>query len=183
MKKQRAAPAGTTAAGRRKHRRRPIPRWLRSEELDAIARSRCLMVLSVLSGEAPVSDAITAAKISRGTYYQMETRALHAMLAALNPLAAATQDGTPDLSAAAARIEELQAQVRRLEQDRRRSQRLLLLTRKTLRAPVTTRRRGRPPKNALLGSIPSGRPRSRRTTVKTGPSADSTPTRAGESVP
>ena len=34
------------------------------------------MILEVLSGEKPVTDAIEQAKISRGHYYQLEERAL-----------------------------------------------------------------------------------------------------------
>lgn len=184
MTKQRTARAGAAGARPRKHRRRPTPKWLeKSQELDAIARSRCLMVFSVLSGEKPVTDAIGEAKISRGTYYQLETRALNAMLAALNPLAAASENGRPELSAAAARIEELQGRIARLEQDKRRTQRLLLLTRKSIRAPVATRRRGRWPKSALLGSTPSGRIRSLGSKPKATPSAASTSMKAGESSP
>ena len=141
------------------------------------------MVLSVLSGETPVTDAIGQAKISRGTYYQMETRALHAMLAALNPLASGSEAGVPDLSAAAARISELEAQVKALEQDKRRSQRLLLLTRKSMRAPVSSGLRGRPPKSVLRGPNLSGKPGWRRLKAKARPNAPSTPTKAGESGP
>lgn len=138
------------------------------------------MVLSVLSGEKPVTDAIRQAKVSRGTYYQMETRALNAMLTALNPIATVTQGATPDLSAT--RIEALLERIQRLEQDKRRTQRLLLLTRKSIRAPVTTGRRGRPPKIAFLGSIPSGRMASRSSKAKAIAASPSTPTRAGESA-
>lgn len=138
------------------------------------------MVLSVLSGEKPVTDAIRQAKISRGTYYQMETRALNAMLAALNPIATVAQGATPDLSAT--RIEALLNRIQQLEQDKRRTQRLLLLTRKSIRAPVTTGRRGRLPRSALLGSIPSGRPPSRASKAKAIAAAPSIPTRAGESA-
>ena len=181
MKKERRRRAGTAGAARRKHRPRPMPRWLKSSrDLNAIARSRCLMVLSVLSGETPVSDAIQQAKISRGTYYQMETRALGAMLAVLNP-AAVAKSGSPDLEAAAARIGELQRRIARLEQEKRRTQRLLHLTRKTIWGRVTTGRRGRPPKNALLGSIPSGRPRSRASKEKPTFTLGSMPTKAGGS--
>lgn len=183
MTRAHAARDGTQAAGRRKHRPRPTPKWLQTEELDAIARSRCLMVLSVLSGETPVTDAIRQAKISRGTYYQMETRVLKAMLAALNPLASSSASGTPDLSAATARISQLETQVKTLEQDKRRTQRLLLLTRKSMRSPVTTGWRGRPPKKARQGLNLSGRPRCRALKAKATPSAASTPTRAGESAP
>jgi hypothetical protein len=144
MKKARAAHAGKAAGRARKHRPRPVPKWLtNSPQLEQIARSRCLLVLSVLSGEIPVTDAIERAKISRGTYYQLETRALRAVLAAMNPLASSGADGAQDLSAATQRIEQLEAQVHRLEQEKRRTQRLLLLTRKSIRAPVATRLRAR----------------------------------------
>lgn len=141
------------------------------------------MVLSVLSGETPVTDAIREAKISRGTYYQMETRALNAMLAALNPLASSAQNGAPDLSAATARITQLEAQLKTLEQERRRAQRLLLLTRKSIRGPVSRGRRGRPSKKALPGLNLSGRARWRRLKAKATQSSPSTPTKAGESAP
>jgi hypothetical protein len=139
MKKARAVHVGKAAERPRKHRPRPVPKWLtNSTQLEQIARSRCLLVLSVLSGEIPVTDAIERAKISRGTYYQLETRALRAILAAMNPLASSAADGAADLTAATQRIEQLEAQVHRLEQEKRRTQRLLLLTRKSIRAPVAT---------------------------------------------
>lgn len=152
MTRQRVARAGMVDR-RRQGRSRPIPRWLKnSNELDAIARSRCLLLLSVLSGELPVTEAIAQAKVSRGTYYKMETRALQAMLAVLNPLAAQAADGSADLSLASARIGELENKIKLLERDRRRSERLLLLTRKSLKAPVTTGHRGRWPKWLRDGS-------------------------------
>lgn len=155
MKKAHAAPAGQADGKRRKHRPRPTPKWLmRSEQIEAVARSRCLLLLSVLSGQVPVSDAITQAKISRAHYYQLETRALRAILASMNPLASSAPDGTPDLSATAARIEELEGQVRRLEQEKRRTQRLWLLTRKSLRAPVEVGQWGRRRKSARSASRP-----------------------------
>src|SRR5438270_8570674 len=102
MKTARASRDGAAGGLRRKHRPRPTPKWLEnSQELDAIARSRCLMVLSVLSGEKPVTDAIAETKISRGTYYQLEAKALNAMLAALNPIASASESGRAALSAGA----------------------------------------------------------------------------------
>ena len=151
--------AGSAAATRRKHRSRPVPKWLiKSAEVNALARSRCLMVLSVLSGEKPVSDAIQEAKIARGTYYQMEDRALKAMLVALNPLA--TDQESADRSMATGRIAELQTRVQHLEQEKRRAERLLLLTRKVIPMRVVTGRRGRPP--GRLSSIQTGRVPSRR---------------------
>lgn len=144
MKRQPTARVGRVDGRVRKHRRRAVPRWLKSsKEVEAVARSRCLMLLSVLSGEVPVSDAIVTAKISRATYYQLETRALQAMLAAMNPLAASSSTGAADLSAAMGRIAQLEGLVKQLEQDKRRSQRLLLLTRKSIRTPLQMPRRGR----------------------------------------
>ena len=181
-KTQRRPRGGALADARTKPRRRPTPKWLlKSAQLDAVARSRCLLVLSVLSGEMAVTEAIAEAKISRPTYYQLETRALNAMLAALNPRLAA-QKASPDLSTAAG-VEEMQGRIERLEQEKRRTRRLLLLTRKAIRAPVTVRRRGRPPKSALLGSIPNGAPRLKRSMPKAGTSAASTLTKPGESSP
>lgn len=179
---RRAQHAGTAGAPRRKHRPRPLPKWLQdATQLDAVARSRCLMVLSVISGEKPVSDAILEAKVSRGTYYQLETRALNAMLAALNPLASASETGTLELAAATATIAELQERVQRLEREKRRAERLLLLTRKSMRAPVTTHRRGRPPRALRPGSIASVKRRwARRPKTRLGPSI---PIRDGAGAP
>jgi len=169
----------------RKHRPRPLPKWLTSTtQLEAIARSRCLMVLSVLSGETPVTDAITQAKISRGTYYQLETRALKAILAAMNPLAGSPDNtGAADLSAASWRIAQLQMQVKRLEQDKRRAQRLLLMMRKSIRAPVTSGHRGRWPKGLRYGSNVPGASASIAQSMKTPPSPTATPTPPGARSP
>ena len=115
--------------GSRRHRPRPTPKWLlKSEEIDRIAQQRCLMVLSVLSGEKPVTEAIEAAGISRGTYYQLETRALNAMLRALGPLAERRRAGDDPRRQIAA----LEAKVKSLEQAGRRGQRLLLMTRRVI---------------------------------------------------
>jgi hypothetical protein len=141
------------------------------------------MVLSVLSGEKPVSDAILEAKVSRGTYYQLETRALNAMLTALNPLASSSDTGALELAAATGTIAQLQERVARLEREKRRAERLLLLTRKSIRAPVTTRRRGRPPKAALSGSIPSVKRRWGASSPKTDLSPASTPIKDGAGAP
>lgn len=132
---------------RRKHRPRPTPRWLKSEAAQGTAqgqaRARCLLVLSVLSGETPVSDAIARAGISRQTYYNLETRALQGMLLALDP-ASNTQG-----SAAAERVGQLEQQVQALQQQKRRAERLLMLGRKTMRLPgrisplAKIKRRGR----------------------------------------
>lgn len=159
MSKPTARVAGTATERRRKPRPRVAPKWLKTgSELDAIARSRCLMLLSVLSGETPVTEAIVQAQMSRATYYKLETRALQAMLAALNPLAGQAADGRADLSLASARIAELESKQRLLERDKRRAERLLLLTRKSLKAPAMTGRRGRWPKQlvAAVTATPPG---------------------------
>ena len=82
--------AGTAAVGAKSgpHRRQPyLPKWLkRPSEQQQMARARCLMILSVLSGHRSVAQASEEAKISRPLYYQLETRALHGMMRALDPI-------------------------------------------------------------------------------------------------
>ena len=120
---------------RRKNRSRPTPKWLsNSPDLDQVAKARCLMVLSVLSGEKPVTDAIGETGISRGTYYQLETRALSAMLRALGPNALEeTEERSPQRQ-----VLKLEKKVKALEQAKRRAERLLLMTRRVM-GPVKTR--------------------------------------------
>ncbi len=154
----------------RKHRSRPVPKWIREKrELDEMARRRCLLVLSVLSGEKPVSDAIAESGLSRNTYYQLEEKALDAMLAALGP----TPPGRkPDRSAEVAALE---AKVAKLEEEKRRTERLLLLTRKVVRTGrLTLPGRGRPRSTTGGGKPSSG-------SVPTSPAgaSPSTPTPAG----
>ena len=84
----------------RSTRSRPTPQWLlTSTELDQIAQRRCVKLLSVLSGETSVTEAIAEMQISRGTYYKLETTALAAMLTALTPgvEGASSTDGTASL--------------------------------------------------------------------------------------
>jgi hypothetical protein len=97
------------------------------------------MILSVLSGELAVTDAIAQGKISRGTYYQLEERALKAMLAALLPGGEQAPSESP-----AARIAELERKLATLERHKRRSERLLLLTRKVIKAGTLKSAAGRP---------------------------------------
>jgi hypothetical protein len=183
MRQGRARRAGARGAGARKQRRRPVPKWLQDpKKLDAVAHSRCMMVLAVLSGEAPVSEAIAQARISRGTYYQLETRALNAMLSALNPLASAKRGRPADLSAH--RIEALMQRVRALEQDKRRMKRLLLLSRKAREPNALEERLARQRRRARLGLMPHGHSSSAISTPKAmSPPRASTTTKAGESVP
>jgi hypothetical protein len=160
--------------GSRKLRSRPTPKWLlRSQDLDKIAQQRCLLVLSVLSGETPVTEAIVQAGMSRAAYYQLETRALSAMLRALGPLAG--EEGTE--SSPLRQIAALEQKVRELERSRRRTQRLLLMTRRVVQG-----------KERRIGSTRPGSalsPGSRRKKgVKTAPpSRPSPPGTTGEGAP
>lgn len=139
--------------GHRRHRARPTPSWLLEQrDLDEIARRRCLMVLSVLSGETPVTDAIASSNISRQLYYLLEERALKAMLKALTPGSESAPITGPD-AASLRKIADLSAKVSQLEQEKRRTDRLLYLTRKVVKAgPMTTGARGRPPKARLVSA-------------------------------
>jgi len=170
-----AASAKQTVAAplRRRHRPRPTPTWLtHRKDLDEVARRRCLLVLSVLSGEKPVTDAIEEAGISRGMYYQMEERALYAMLEALVPGAGAPS--APGAEGAIRRVQELEARNTKLEQEKRRSERLLLLTRKVMKPGPVKTAMGRPrgPRKRPSSTTPGG-----------GPSAGSRPTTSTASTP
>lgn len=136
----------------RKHRSRPVPRWIKEkQELDEMARRRCLLILSVLSGEKPVSDAIAESGLSRNTYYQLEEKALDAMLAALGPKPPGRKaDQSAEIAA-------LEAKVTRLEDEKRRAERLLLLTRKVVRTGrLTLPGLGRPRSTTAGGKPSSG---------------------------
>lgn len=137
---------------RRKSRPRPVPKWLKEREgLEETARRRCLLILSVLSGERPVTEAIQEAGVSRGRYYQLEEAALQGMLEALLP--APGPGKPPDQTA---KIAELEGKIARLEQEKRRAERLLLLTRKVVKhGPVTVPGMGRPPSSTRSGEPPS----------------------------
>jgi hypothetical protein len=141
---------------RRAHRARPTPKWLsQQQDLDEMARRRTMMVLRVLSGELAVTDAISDAKISRGTYYQLETKALQAMLRALAP--GAELSGTPGADGMVRRISELEAEVKQLLQEKRRAERLLFLTKKLVkRGPLASPLRGRPRKTSSSSSTKAG---------------------------
>ncbi len=126
---------------KRRHRSRPMPRTLSTQDLDEIGKRRCLMILDVLSGRIPVTDAISTAKISRGTYYQLEAKALAAMLCALSP--SSTDSST---SASTKEIEALEAKLKKLEVDKRRLERLLQLATKVVKQGPLTTGKGRTPK-------------------------------------
>lgn len=149
-----AAPA--TTQSKRPRKTRPTPKWLlEQQDLDQTARRRCLMILSVLSGERGVTEVIMEAGISRQSYYDLETRALQGMLRALVPGAGSETGPTP----AEKRLVELEQRIKQLQTEKRRSERLLLLTRKlmhTSKSKTTARRSSRKhPSSTTRGSKPS----------------------------
>jgi hypothetical protein len=140
------------------------------------------MILSVLSGEVSVSDAIEQAQISRGFYYDLEERALSAMLVALTP------GGETAAASPQARITQLEERCKKLEQDKRRSDRLLLLTRRVIKPGSVKSVAGRPRKKRAASSTRRGSKPSP-TSTKTAaspplnpPASPSTPTKDGEVV-
>ncbi len=168
---------------RRAERARGVPRWLTGrKDLDQVAQRRTLLILSVLSGQTPVTMAITEHGISRPLYYQLETKALVGMMRALIPGANAASN--PDEATPMRQIVELEEKVARLEQENRRLERLLLLTKKVLpKGPVAfPQRRGRKPGRRSTSAGPGPSPSSKKTTSSTLAST-STPTTAGATAP
>jgi hypothetical protein len=162
-----------------RRRARTTPSWLlERKDLDEMARRRCMMVLTVLSGERAVTDVIEEVQISRGTYYQLEERALKAMLAALMPGGEQAPSESP-----AARIAELEQKVATLERHKRRSERLLLLTRKLMKPGPMKGAPGRPRKakrsSTTAGRKPSLDSKTKAAATSTS-SSPSTPTPGGE---
>jgi hypothetical protein len=133
--------------------------------LDAVARNRVLLVLSVLSGEKPVTSAIEDAGISRGFYYQLETKALNAMLLALAP--GADSDASPDATGLHQRIKQLEDKLARAEAAQRRAERMLFVQRKLTSSGSVKTQRGRPPKTTTPST--RGGPRSWRSSTKMKP--------------
>lgn len=126
-----------------------------------MARRRCLMVLSVVSGEKPVTDAITEAGISRPLYYQLEEKALRAMLRALTPGTEVEDSNGAD--GMVRRIAELETKLRRAEVEKRRAERLLFLARKILPKGRMANGPGRPRGSRTASrSTSTGRRRSTR---------------------
>lgn len=162
--KSRAASSKPT----RKLRPRPRPRWLTaSSGLEEIAQRRCLLILSVLSGERPVTEAVAEAQMTRALYYQLEKRALLAMLRAVSPGSEAA--GSEDSTSSAGRVRSLEEKVARLEKEKRRTERLLFLTRTLIRpGPLKTK---------------AGRKPSPKTTPKSAASSKTTRTKASPTKP
>lgn len=182
MRRRAARRAGAREDRRGKSRARPVPKWLKdsSPSPEGIARRRCVLMLSVLSGEKPVSDAIVEAGISRPAYYQMERRALNAMLTALDPRSTARKRAIADPTAA--QIAKLLKRIRELEQDKRRMSRLLRLTRRAVQPDMglRTAKRVRLRKRMRLGWTSIGKRRSSASAPNQTMNPPSTPTRVGE---
>lgn len=173
---------------RRAPRRRGVPRWLSGRtDLDQVAQRRTLLILSVLSGQTPVTTAIAEHGISRPLYYQLETKALVGMMRALVP--GANASASPDDATPTRQIVELEQKVARLEQENRRLERLLLLARKVLpTGPVAfPQKRGRKPRRStsagLAPSPASKKPATGKSPTATPSAGPSIPTTAGASAP
>lgn len=174
------SPAGTKT---RAERPRGIPAWLRKRsDLDQIARARVVMLLEALSGVKSVSTLIAELGISRGLYYQLETKGVNAMMLALAPGSAAS--ASPEATGYARRIEELERQLARAETERRRAERLLFTLRKMLPRASVKEAPGRPRKgrsSTNAGSGPSrGSPKKMPPTPPIGPPSTPTPAGANE---
>jgi hypothetical protein len=183
MKSKRSQTASATRRSRAT-RSRPTPRWLlTSTELDQMAQRRCLALLSVLSGEKSVSEAILEMQVSRGTYYALETKALGAMLSALVPGAESSTgaDGMP-----LGQLKALEEKVKKLEVGKRRAERLLLLTRRVVKPGPVKTGHGRPPGTRNGVRKPQGSKKASPSSTPIRPpdlSGPSIPTRGGESEP
>jgi hypothetical protein len=151
-----------------------VPQWLKEQQdLDEMAKRRCLMVLEVLSGEKPVSDVIEENQISRGLYYQLETKAVRGMLAALAPGA----DPTGQPVGTIERLHLLEAKCAKLEREKRRTDRLLYVTKQVVKPGPIGTLTGRLPRS----STTNGKKSSPGSTAKTPatPTSTSTPTPSG----
>ena len=177
-------PQTPTKKRRRSDRKRGIPRWLTGrKDLDEVAQRRTILILSVLSGQTPVTTAIAEHGISRPLYYQLETKAVVAMMQALVPGASAAS--SPDDATPMRRIAELEHKISRLEQDNRRLERLLLLAKKVLPpGPIAMpERRRRKPGRRSTSAGPAPLPASKKTTIAMPSSPTSIPTTAGATAP
>jgi len=124
------------------------------------------MILSVLSGSQSITEATEEAKTSRATYYQLETRALKAMLQALLPGAETTGGG----ESLTHRLLQLERKISLLERGKRRAERLLYLTRQVL-------------KPGPMSSVQRSRPGERPSSMKTGRKPLPTSSKIPESTP
>jgi len=142
-----------------RHRRTShnLPLWLmQPAEQRAIGQRRCLMILSVLSGQKSVQEVIDEEKVSRTFYYQLEDRGLQGMLQALNPRIEGVRSEHRELTQAREQVRTLSERVKSLTQRKRSAERLLRLLIKSNSARVKTERRGRPRKALSTPTMPGG---------------------------
>lgn len=142
-----AGTAGGEVKKRPYLRRGPyLPTLLKNPgQQQAMAHGRCLMLLAVLSGQKTVSEAIQEAKITRALYYQLEDRALKAMLRALDPLPEGRTSEGQELRLVKRKLRSMSLQIKHLTQRKRSAERLLRLVLKSNRSPLSAHLRGRAP--------------------------------------
>lgn len=102
----------------RKRRKDP----LEGLESDEAAKKRVWTLLQVLSGQMGVSEAAKSAQISLPRYYQLERKAIEAMLLAMSPTAGRGQP--------LERLERLQERSQALEQENARQRQLLRMAKR-----------------------------------------------------
>lgn len=93
-------------------------------EGNETAKKRAWMVLSVLSGQVGVSEAVREEKISPSRYYQLETKALKGMVYALSPEEGQARGTMQE------RLERAQRKLAKLEEEQARQRQLLRMARK-----------------------------------------------------
>ena len=91
-------------------------------ESDEASKKRVWTVLQVLSGQMGISEAAKAAQISPNRYYQLEQKAVHAMLLAMSP----TQGRGQPME----RLQKMEKRSEALEQENARQKQLLRMARK-----------------------------------------------------
>lgn len=155
----------------RRKRARTIPAQIEKSQSHELAKRRLLMMLEVLSGRMSVTAAIEKTQISRNTYYQLESKALNAMLEALTPFE------TPRGRKADPRkkLRALEDRIERLEVENRRLERLLALNDRYLKPGSVTTGLGRKPKRKTISS-PRSKKISSRASAGDGDSASTSTT-------
>ena len=93
-------------------------------EGNETAKKRAWMVLSVLSGQMGVSEAVREEKLSPSRYYQLETKALKGMVYALSPEEGQARGTMQE------RLERAQRKLAKLEEEQARQRQLLRMARK-----------------------------------------------------
>jgi hypothetical protein len=165
----------------RERRTRPTPKLLtEANEKNEVGKRRTLLVLSVLSGQRTVSDVIEESKMTRQSYYNMETRAVMVMLRELG----ASGGLTAEYRRAQQEVREQELRIERLLEDKRRLEHLLMVTRRLVKTgPMTLAKGGRPRRTQTTAELHSTESPSSKERSTTATTVDSTPTKAfgGES--